>query len=190
MMKLLYLHGFRSSPDSPKAVDIAQYCKTRGLPEVVIPQLPISPKDSIKLCEKLIQEHGIDTVCGSSLGGFYAMYLAEKYHLRCATINPAITPWEELKKAHLQTRYNVDEITKLDAVRYLAELMHYEVEELTDVSRYLLLVAMGDEVLNPWQMRAHFKGARQIVVEGGDHTLNGFGGQLETMMGFLEGHTA
>ena len=185
-MKLLYLHGFRSTPDSPKAVEIARYCTAHGLPDAVIPQLPISPKDSIKLCEKLIKEHDIDTICGSSLGGFYAIYLAEKYHLRCATINPAITPWNELKQASLQTRYNVEEITRVDAVRYLAELMHYEVEEVTDMARYLLLVAMGDEVLNPWQMRAHFKGAQQIVVEGGDHALNDFGGQFESFMEFFK----
>ncbi|GHA69821.1 esterase [Formosimonas limnophila] len=184
-MKLLYLHGFRSTPKSPKAVAIADYCKTHGLSAPVMPQLPISPKDSIKLCEKLIKEHAIDTVCGSSLGGFYAIHLAEKYHFRCATINPALTPWNELKQASLQTRYNVEEITPSDAIRYLAELKHYETEEVTDLSRYLLLVAMGDEVLNPWQMRAFFKGAQQIIVEGGDHALNDFGGQLHDLMTFL-----
>ena len=184
-MKLLYLHGFRSTPDSPKAVAIADYCKMHDLVAPSIPQLPISPKDSIKICEKIIQEHQIDTICGSSLGGFYAMYLAEKYHLRCAAINPAVTPWNELKQANLQTRYNVEEITKDDAIRFLAELMHYETSELTDLKRYFLLVAMGDEVLNPWQMRAHFKGAEQIVVDEGDHALNDFGGHLEPLMKFL-----
>lgn len=184
-MKLLYLHGFRSSPDSPKALDIIHYCRDQGWDTPVVPQLPISPKDAIKLCEQLIKQHSIDAICGSSLGGFYAMYLAEKYALRCAVINPAITPWHELQEASLQVRYNVDEITPEDGIRYLAELKHYETKELTQLERYLLLVAMGDEVLNPWQMREHFKGAPAIVVEGGNHTLNGFGGHLPSLMTFL-----
>jgi predicted esterase YcpF (UPF0227 family) len=184
-MKLLYLHGFRSSPDSPKAVAIAQYCAQHGLIAPAIPQLPISPKDSIKMCEAIIQAQGIDTICGSSLGGFYATYLAEKYHLRCALINPVITPWNELKQAELQTRYNVEEITPQDAIRYLAELMHYEVTLPTDLARYFLLVAMGDEVLNPYQMREHYKGAPRSIVDAGDHALNDFGGQFEVMMDFL-----
>ena len=49
-MKLLYLHGFRSSPESVKAVAVIQYCKTHGLPLPVVPQLPASPKASIHLC--------------------------------------------------------------------------------------------------------------------------------------------
>ncbi|TDR32365.1 YqiA/YcfP family alpha/beta fold hydrolase [Hydromonas duriensis] len=186
-MKLLYLHGFRSSPDSPKAIDIAHYCQSQGEADVVIPQLPVSPKSSIRLCETLIATHQIDTVCGSSLGGFYAIYLAEKYGLRCAVINPAITPWNELKQEHLQDRYYVDEIAPEDAVHYLAELHYYHVPQLTDLKRYLLLVALGDEVLSPRQMRDYFKGANEIVVEGGDHTLNGFGGHLDDLMTFLLG---
>lgn len=184
-MKLLYLHGFRSSPQSDKAVAVANYCQIRGITAPIMPQLPISPKDSIKLCEKIIIEQQIDTICGSSLGGFYATYLAEKYHLRCALINPAITPWQELKDAHLQERYTVSDISKTDAVRYLAELMYYHTPHLTDLNRYLLLVATGDEVLNPTQMREHFAGATQIVVEGGSHSLNDFGGHLTEMMSFL-----
>lgn len=184
-MKLLYLHGFRSSPASDKAIAVANYCQIRGIATPIMPQLPTSPKDSIKLCESLITEHHIDAVCGSSLGGFYAMYLAEKFHLRCAVINPAITPWQELKDAQLQKRYTVDDITKTDAVRYLAELMHYHTPVLTELSRYLLLVATADEVLNPAQMQTHLEGATQIIIEGGSHALNDFGGHLGDVMGFL-----
>lgn len=184
-MTLLYLHGFRSSPDSIKAQAVAQYCTAHGLAAPIIPQLPISPKASIRLCEQLIKKHHVDTICGSSLGGFYAMCLAEKYHLRCAVINPAITPWNELKEEHLQARYSVGEIEQDDALHYLAELHHYHTAQLTDLKRYLLLVAMGDEVLDPVQMRTHFAGANVLVVEGGTHALDDFGGHLDDVMSFL-----
>ena len=184
-MKLLYLHGFRSSPQSEKSLAVASYCEIRGIAAPVMPQLPVSPKDSVRLCERLIIEHSIDTICGSSLGGFYAMHLAEKYQLRCAVINPAITPWKELNDAALKARYSVEEIAMSDSLRYLAELHHYHTPTLTDLDRYLLLVALGDEVLNPAQMRAHFKGAHEIVVDGGTHSLNDFGGHLDALMTFL-----
>ena len=184
-MKLLYLHGFRSSPESIKAVAVIQYCRMHGLPPPIVPQLPVSPKASIRLCEQLIKRHQVDAICGSSLGGFYGMYLAEKHHLRCAVINPAITPWNELKEEHLQARYSVDQIERDDAVRYLAELHHYHIDRLTDIKRYLLLVALGDEVLDPVQMRLHFKGAHEVVVQGGTHALDDFGGHLNKVMTFL-----
>lgn len=184
-MKLLYLHGFRSNPQSSKAVDVDAFCKQHHLPEAVIPQLPFSPKEAVHLCVSLIQEHQIDTVCGSSLGGFYAMHLAEKFGLRCAVINPAVTPWNELKDEHLKDRYNLEEISQEDSVTFLEELKLYFTPELTNLQRYLLLVATGDEVLDPDQMRTHFQSARQLVVNGGTHTLNDFGGYFDELMQFL-----
>ena len=70
-MRLLYLHGFRSSPQSDKALTVAQYCQTNGLNAPIMPQLPISPLESIQLCEQLIAQHAITAVLWfSSLGGF------------------------------------------------------------------------------------------------------------------------
>lgn len=185
-MKLLYLHGFRSSPDSEKAISIITYCCEHGLPRPIVPQLPISPKDSIEICERIIDEHQVDAICGSSLGGFYAMYLAEKYKLPCALINPAITPWREFKNTSLHSRYKIDEVSSEDVERFLMELMCYETLAVTDLSRYMLLATKDDEVLDIRQMRDHFKQAEQIILETGGHSLNDFGGCLDQIMGFLK----
>lgn len=69
-----------------------------------------SPLESIQLCEQLIAQHAITAVCGSSLGGFYALYLAEKYGLRCGLINPAITPWVDMEESKNHERYEIDEL--------------------------------------------------------------------------------
>ncbi len=185
-MRLLYLHGFRSSPQSDKAVAVAQYCHAHGLNEPIIPQLPISPLESIQLCEQLMEQHATTAVCGSSLGGFYALYLAEKYGLRCGLINPAITPWVDMQDADNHARYDVDELDLEANGHYVEELKPYHTPRLTHPERFLALIGLADEVLDPEQMRTHLAAAQQIIVPHGDHAMNDFGGYLGELMAFLE----
>jgi uncharacterized protein len=183
-MKLLYLHGFCSSPRSDKAVSVVNYCAQHGLPEPIVPQLPVSPIEAIQLCEQLIEHHPINAVCGSSLGGFYALYLAEKFKLRCALINPAITPWQDMERTDNQARYAIDSLE--DANHALVEqLKLYYVQQLSQPHNTLLLVGTADQVLDAQQSIGHLAQARHIIVEGGDHNLTDFGGHLEDVVGFL-----
>ncbi|MBS1175044.1 MAG: hypothetical protein H6R05_1175 [Burkholderiaceae bacterium] len=185
-MTLLYLHGFRSSPNSDKAVAVVDYCAAHQLPAPIVPQLPLSPLEAITLCEQLIAEHAITAVCGSSLGGFYALYLAEKFGLRCALINPAITPWVDLERDDNHARYNIDELDT-DHSHYVDELKPYYTAQFTQLDQYLLLVGTADEVLDAQQSIRHLAGARQIVVKGADHNITDFGGHLDAVMCFVSG---
>ncbi|MGE8591102.1 MAG: YqiA/YcfP family alpha/beta fold hydrolase, partial [Alcaligenes sp.] len=48
---ILYLHGFRSSPSSTKARQMADAMEQRGLAaQWACPQLPASPRQAITLC--------------------------------------------------------------------------------------------------------------------------------------------
>ena len=183
-MTLLYLHGFRSSPNSNKALAVVDYCTSHQLPAPIVPQLPLSPLEAVTLCEQLIAQHAITAVCGSSLGGFFAVYLAEKFGLRCAMINPAITPWVDLERGENHTRYEMDELD--DGNRhYIDELKFYYTARISQLDNYLLLVGTADEVLDAQQSIAHFAGAHQIIVEGADHNISDFGGHLDEVMGFV-----
>ena len=184
-MRLLYLHGFRSSPSSDKALAVAQYCAEHGLPEPIMPQLPISPLESITLCEQLIAQHDITAVCGSSLGGFYALYLAEKYGLRCGLINPAITPWMDFERNDNQERYDIAELDVESNGHYVDQLQSYFTPTLTHPERCLVLIGTADEVLDHRQMMRHLAGTQQIIVPGADHSMSDFGGYLDTLMRFL-----
>ncbi|MEF9944683.1 MAG: YqiA/YcfP family alpha/beta fold hydrolase, partial [Burkholderiaceae bacterium] len=97
---MLYLHGFRSSPRSKKAVMMGQALAARGpAADFICPQLPASPRAAAALIEAAVQ--GIDpaelVVVGSSLGGFYATWLAERLGCRAALLNPAIRPYDDLR---------------------------------------------------------------------------------------------
>src|SRR6185369_2945866 len=96
---LLYLHGFRSSPQSTKARKMAARVRDRH-PQVNwwCPQLPPSPRLAIQLVMHGISRWPRDAmaVVGSSLGGFYATYVAEASGCRAVLLNPAIDPARDL----------------------------------------------------------------------------------------------
>lgn len=184
-MRLLYLHGFRSSPQSDKSVAVAAYCAEQGWEAPVMPQLPISPLESIELCAQLMAQHQVTAVCGSSLGGFYAMYLAEKYGLRCGLINPAITPWVDFERKDNHARYEIDALDLESNGHYVDQLKPYFTPTFTHPEQILALIGTADEVLEPQQMMDHLAAARQIIVQGADHSMNDFGGHLDELMQFL-----
>jgi len=88
---ILYLHGFTSGPQSHKAQALGQRMRERGLGDfLVCPQLPASPREAIALTTDLIARRGITTVVGSSLGCYYATWLAETFDLKAVLVNPAV----------------------------------------------------------------------------------------------------
>ena len=92
---IIYLHGFRSAPASIKARALKTRMTARGLAERFwCEQLPVSPRAAIALAEGEIaraRAAGLDpTVVGSSLGGYYATWLAERHDLRAVLVNPAV----------------------------------------------------------------------------------------------------
>jgi predicted esterase YcpF (UPF0227 family) len=93
---ILYIHGYNSSPLSMKAEQTREYFH-KNFPDVnfVCPQLLTSPKEAVLQLEHILDESKNDTwfLIGSSLGGYFANYLSNKYQLRAVLINPAITPY-------------------------------------------------------------------------------------------------
>lgn len=169
---IVYLHGFNSSPQSHKAQVLGRFLAERGLgAQYACPALPPLASDAIGEAEKCL---GKD-VCfvGSSLGGFYATWLAEKHGVRAVLVNPAIDPHVGLR-AYLgrQENLHTGEPYELTEVHLRDWERHY-VPRITP-ERYLLIVETGDEVLDYRRAVARYAGADQIVVEGGDHSLQSF----------------
>jgi hypothetical protein len=179
---IIYLHGFNSSPQSHKAQVLGRYMAERGRAhEYACPALPPLAGEAIRAIEKLVSA-GVCLV-GSSLGGFYATYLAEKHDVRAVLINPAIEPHVGLR-AYLGPQKNLHtgqpyELTEA----HLREWEKLYVPRLNP-QRYLLLVETGDEVLDYRQAVARYAGAEQVVVEGGDHSLQSFPRHLPRILEF------
>ncbi|NQE50394.1 YqiA/YcfP family alpha/beta fold hydrolase [Herbaspirillum rubrisubalbicans] len=184
---ILYLHGFRSSPQSFKARVMGQRMAALGLQnQYVCPQLPASPAGAIALAGSLVA--GVDpaqlTVVGSSLGGFYATWLAEHIGCRAVLVNPAVKPPRDLESyVGVTTQYHSDEPFEFKH-EYIAELRALVVPAITRPERYFLLAATGDEVLDWREMVAHYPGARQTVIQGSDHGMAEFADHLDAVLAF------
>ncbi len=184
---ILYLHGFRSSPASKKAQQIRQALAARGLADdYVCPQLPASPRQAIDLAQAACQLEDPSrlVVIGSSLGGYYATWLAERSGCRAVLLNPAITPYEDLK-AHLGQQPVYFSSASIDMrPEYLDELLALDTPKISRPERYFLLAATGDEVIDYRTMVAKYVGCRQRVIEGSDHQIADFATWLPEVLAF------
>ena len=190
MHHIIYAHGFRSSAKSRKATQLGEYLQTHH-PEVryLAPDLSFRPTQAISQ----LQWHCLGkapetlTIVGSSLGGFYAVVLAEKMGCRAVLLNPSIRPFETLAK-HLgpQTNLYTGEEFVFDAM-HVAELQALFVPRISRPERYLLMVEMGDELLDHAQTITYCAGATQIVLAGGDHALTSFPQHLAEVVSFAIG---
>jgi predicted esterase YcpF (UPF0227 family) len=182
---ILYLHGFRSSPLSMKARLVSGRLQALGV-EHVCPQLPASPKEAVALALSLLEGTPADQISliGSSLGGYYATFLAERLGCRAVLLNPAIHPLQDLERhVGVGTQFHSDH--PFDFKReYIAQLSAIAIEHITQPRRYFLLAASGDEVLDYRAMVAHYPGAQQHVIDGSDHGIAEFEDYLPEVLAF------
>ena len=172
---ILYLHGFCSSPESWKAKVLGEAMRARGLADrFFCPALSPVPNEAIAQAEAMIEARDDElTLVGSSLGGFYATWLAEKYDLHAVLINPAVKAPVSLEK-YLGTQTNLHTHESFEfTLEHVAQLRALEVPEITP-SRYLLMVETGDEVLDYREAVARYAGCSQCVFPGGDHSFTRF----------------
>ena len=124
------------------------------------------------------------TLIGSSLGGYYSTWLAERHGVRAVLVNPAITPHDGLR-AYLRPQTNLHTGERYELTeRHLDELRALLVQRPTRLERYYLMVTTGDEVLDYRAAVAKYAGARQLVVQGSDHGFADFEQHLDSVLEF------
>jgi uncharacterized protein len=188
MPSLLYIHGFLSSPLSYKAQQTQAWLAAKH-PEIdyYCPHLSPYPQQTQLLLEGLIESLRAQPVylIGSSLGGFWATWLAEKYNLRALLVNPAVRPQEFMPK-----------YLEMDLKSYHTEDVYYlqphHIDEIKQVGvqpqrlhNYWLLVQTGDETLDYRQSVEKYAGCKQTIEAGGDHAFQGFDRYLDSGLAFL-----
>jgi len=192
-MTILYLHGFRSSPLSFKARLLAARMRQLGLQEQwLCPQLPAEPRQAIQLALDLAQGCAARDLAliGSSLGGYYATWLAERLGCKAVLLNPAVAAARDLAtQVGVSTDYHTGAPFEF-LPGYVDQLRELAVPAITRPERYFLLAATGDEVLDWREMVAHYPGARQHVVHGSDHGLSDFPDHMDAVLEFCGVDTA
>ena len=193
---LVYLHGFKSGPQSQKAQLIKQTLTQH--PEfggrLLIPNLGFDARAPLGALEADLASAAQPFLfIGSSLGGYYATYLAERSPIvrACAApakvilINPSVKPFELLPDylGWVNNLYTGEsfEVTP----EYFELLKNYQVDNISHPERYLLLTKSKDEVLDYWQAVEYFKGAHMIIDAGGDHAFDDLSKHLPALCSFL-----
>jgi predicted esterase YcpF (UPF0227 family) len=187
---LLYLHGFRSSPQSTKARLVAARVRERH-PQVTwwCPQLPPSPQAAMQMLMRGISgwPKASMAVMGSSLGGFYATCVAEATGCKAVLLNPAIHPARDLAKyIGEQTAWHDPGQHFFFEPQFVDELRALECGPVARPENYLAVIAKGDEVLDWREMTGRYPGATIKLLEAGDHALSDFGQHIDQVLQFLQ----
>jgi len=193
---LLYLHGFRSSPQSMKAQKMAARVQAQH-PGVIwwCPQLPPSPRaamDAVLQGTAGWPRAGM-AVVGSSLGGFYARWVALQTGCRAVLLNPAAHPardlaayigeqtsWHDPQQGFFFRPEFVDELKRLQA-----DITRLGAQHPATPERMMAVIAQGDELLDWREMQAFSQGALQRLLPGSDHALSDFDAHIDAVIDFL-----
>ncbi|WOH37199.1 YqiA/YcfP family alpha/beta fold hydrolase [Thalassotalea fonticola] len=186
--KILVIHGFNSSPQSFKAQLTKQYIRQHlSHVDVVCPQLLSNPNAAIAQLMDIIDN---DKQCqwhltGSSLGGFFATYLAAKYNLKAVLINPAIRPYELLEDI-LGEQINpyTKEVYQV-TLEHMQHLKAFEIDKI-NAKNFLVMVQTGDEVLDYQQAVDKYQHCQLCVQQGGDHSFINFDEMLPDIVNFFQ----
>lgn len=184
---LLALHGFHSSPESLKIQQMSTYL-ARFSPEITLisPQLPCFPEQMWRMIESVFEKHQGDqiAVMGSSLGGYLATKIAQKYCVKVLLINPAVSPWHLFSYAGQQTHPYTLECYQIDAI-YLAQLKALDVAYFGSLEQCWVLLQEGDEVLDYHQALVKYQHCKITCESGGAHRFIGFERYLPDIINFL-----
>jgi hypothetical protein len=181
---ILYIHGFGSSGEGGKSKKFRAYFKAQNIPYIA-PSLSYVPELAISTLEELIESYDEVKLIGSSLGGYYAMYLAEKYGLKAVLINPAMKSTKTLRSAMNKQglAYNYYDGSHFEwRQSHIEMLMQYEVSK--PKAAYLLMLQKEDDILDYTEALDKLPHAQLILEEGGSHAFDGIERYFEKIREF------
>ena len=190
MTKILYLHGFASSADSMKAKVIESFVKKNtSSTKILIPDLDNNIKNAYQQIEAIIKTESPSSIIGSSLGGFFGTYFAQKYDLLCVNINPAIPPIDMSEYLGENQNYSTGEkfVIDQDQLDWL-DLMNKKIRSLKKHQNFMTLVQSGDEILDYKLAIEYFSSSQIEVIFGGNHSFEDFESHIPKIQKFLNMH--
>ena len=188
-MLFLYIHGFNSSPLSFKAQCFSQFITTKYTDDrCYTPSLSAFPVVAIRQLSMFIEQHLEQSkvaLIGSSLGGFYATFLSQKYDLPAVLINPVVNPHKLLinylaknKNYYTEQKYELS----YEHVKQLEALI---VKQPTFPEKLMVLLQKGDDVLDYHLAEREYARSHLLVEAGGNHSFENFSRHCDTIYTFL-----
>lgn len=185
MHDLLYIHGFLSSPQSAKALQVQAWAAQHGDIRIHAPALPVDPEAALKILESALQACAtMPGLIGSSLGGFYANILAARHGLRAVLINPAVHPHVLLRDYVGEQRNYHSGVAAEVKPEHFSLLEQVEIKPV-HAERLWVLLETADETLDYRQAEQFYQGCAIDVTPGGSHSYEGFVQKLPAIKDFL-----
>jgi len=125
---------------------------------------------------------------GSSLGGYFALSLAQQFGLRAVLVNPSIYPFKTITQylGNQVNPYTNEQFTLKE--EHINELQNMQVLlQADEYQNYLLLLQTGDETLDFTEASAYLSSSRAIIEYGGNHSFVRFDRWLPEIMAFFNG---
>ena len=182
---IIYIHGFGSSGEGSKAKVLKDVLDYDGF---IAPSLSYVPELAIQTLKELIESYQRDEkvyLIGSSLGGYYAIYLANLYNIPAVLINPSVSPTKTLSNVLGNVRNFYDESSFEWNSGHIKMLEQFKVEKINP-ELYLLLVQTEDETLNYMDAVVKLDGCKKVVERGGSHSFDGIGRYIQNIEEFFE----
>ncbi|MGB5868138.1 MAG: YqiA/YcfP family alpha/beta fold hydrolase [Arcobacteraceae bacterium] len=182
---ILYIHGFRTT----KTSYTSRLLKKHYQNNIILAQHPIKPKDAIKYLENIIQTKNITSIMASSLGGFYAIYLATKYNLKTVLINPSINPYKTTK-TYIGKNITEDGLVFSWKNKHLKQLAQYKVKpKKLNQKIFYIMLQKGDQVLDYKIAKKRFSHAKQKIENGGSHRFDNLKRHFKSISSFIKEDT-
>jgi len=191
MAKIIYLHGFASSANSTKALQLKKYIlENYSKTEIIIPDIENNIVDAVQQIDKLIEEFSPSALIGSSLGGFYATYFSEQYNLKCVGINPAVIPPAEMSEYLGENKnYSTGEKFLINQEQLdLLDRMGREIKVIKCPGNFMILLQSHDEKLDYRVATNFYRGAVLDVTFGGNHSFENLETHFSKIKIFLNMH--
>lgn len=178
---LLYIHGFASSAHSFK-VQVLR----RHFPEVYAPSLSHIPALAVETLEEFIRALPVaPLLLGSSLGGYYALYLSQQFDLPAVLINPVVQLTSPLDQVLGMNRHYYDGSRFEFTTEHLESLRRYASPEAR-TEKILLMVQFGDELIDHSATIDFLPGAKLVREENGSHAYEHFESRMALIRNFIE----
>lgn len=181
---IIYIHGFGSSGFGVKAELFRQYFKGRGV-RFLAPSLSYVPQLAIQTLIELAEYCENPVFIGSSLGGFYSLYLANRFDTKAVLINPALYADSTLRrhiKGYATNFYDLSRFEWND--KHLSMLKGYKVDTPKEENLFVLL-QKGDDILDYKDVLELLPNAKRVVEEGGSHSFDGIERYFAQIEAFL-----
>ena len=188
--RVIYLHGFNSSGNATKS-QILRAAVEKSAPEVgyYSPTLIHHPEKAIGELQAVLDEQSKQfqfCFVGSSLGGFFAIYFANRYlDSKAVLVNPAINPWESMHEyyGHYENTATGEKFEVTEA--FVSSLKKFGISEIKSPERFLLLLQTDDDVIDYRMALNAFSNSPHIIRTGGGHTFTDFSEVTSEILQFI-----